>query len=711
MTGIGLDTLFEEGYKKGEPVRLYFGGKDYYATNINPPVSSVDYVEYSINDGEWLVYTGIFPVSDGEYSVRYRSVDRAGNLEDFNTFEFKTDLTPPTLTSVISPTPNEYGWNNESVNVSFFCEDSLSGVGEIIHNPPTINEEGEGHIENMGCNDRATNVSEITTTVNIDLTAPVISASATTEDGKPYVSGDIANQPVIVKFQCFDALSGIDVCNESQVLGEGLNQSVIGTAMDKAGNTSTINFDDINVDFTPPETAVHVSASSLSVVEGGESDSYTIVLGKRPLADVTVRLEFYSEDIEMNPVSAQLIFTPYDWDEPQNMAVTAVNDSLVEEEESVTISHILTSQDVDYNGFGIDDLIVKITDNDIEIVPDDDENDNGDLGNNPKETDSSPRSQPIILGKQTNITSTDGLLSITLPEESVAGGGKITVQRVVIDSTIKNPGTGRIRIGDQAYDIQIVNSDGNTVQQLKGKIELTFKYNPEDLSEDILEEDLKVFYWDEELNVWLMVPTEQDPEKNTVIATVDHLTIFTILAAPDLNIAEDIRGHWAEADILKLYSLDMIKGYKDSTFRPDRELTRAEFVVLLAKSIGLNPVENPKLIFSDTVPDWVSGYVAAAVKAGWINGFTDGTFRANTWITREQIAVMSIRAISGSTSEYILNYTDKTDIQQWARSAVAKATQLGVMIGYEDGSFHPNTETTRAEASVIILRLLRQIVK
>lgn len=700
---------FEEGYKKSEPVRLYFGATDYKPDQVITKESFVDYIEYRINDGEWQIYNGIFPVADGEYSVDHRSVDLAGNVEVFKTFEFKTDLTPPTLTSTISPAPNEFGWNNEEVSVSFVCEDALSGLNETFFYPATMSQEGEGQLANMTCEDKAFNRGEITTTVNIDLTAPMISVTATTEDGLAYVSGDMADQPVTVQFRCYDALSDIELCAESQILGEGMNQSVTGTAVDKAGNTSTITFDDIDIDFTPPEAGVQLSADSLSIAEGGTSGSYTVVLNKQPLADVTVTLAVHSQyenDIVLSPESSQLVFTPDDWDVPQTVTVTAVDDSLVEVDESINISHVITSEDLFYNGILTQNVFVSVADNDIETVPDEEEENDG---NNSEVTDSLPKIEEIVPNEQATITSPDGQLNITLPAGTIAGSGTISVQSVN-DSEVIEPRAGRIRIGNQIYDIQIVDSDGNAIHQLNEPIELTFQYDLEDMPEVMNEEDLRVFYWDEEFKEWFTVSSKIDPESNSLIATVDHLTIFTIMAAPDLDIAEDIRGHWAEADVLKLYSLELIKGYGDGTFQPDRAISRAEFIVLLARIYGLDPVVNPKLDFVDDVPHWAAGYVAAAIQEGWVNGYLDGTLRADELITREQMAVMAIRTIGVNeqgNAQDIFEFSDKENISNWAMSEVATAVRLGLIVGYNDGSLRAQTVTSRAETATILLRLLR----
>lgn len=105
----------------------------------------------------------------------------------------------------------------------------------------------------------------------------------------------------------------------------------------------------------------------------------------------------------------------------------------------------------------------------------------------------------------------------------------------------------------------------------------------------------------------------------------------------------DINGHWAEAFITKLTANRIVKGYEDGTFRPDQNITRAELMVLLVHQQGMTTAASQQTNFADDrdIPWWARSSVAVAEKAGWINGYPDGTFRSYQPVTRRELSIIS----------------------------------------------------------------------
>jgi trimeric autotransporter adhesin len=120
--------------------------------------------------------------------------------------------------------------------------------------------------------------------------------------------------------------------------------------------------------------------------------------------------------------------------------------------------------------------------------------------------------------------------------------------------------------------------------------------------------------------------------------------------------------------------------------------------------------------FRDVQPSTQTGdYIGAAAKAGIITGNTDGTFRPNDNITREQLAIMIIRAmeytknpitLSGSTSSALSAFKDRGKIQNASAEFVAKAVQEGIILGMTTTEFQPQGNATRAQAAVMLQRML-----
>ncbi|AUT04546.1 endonuclease [Nostoc sp. CENA543] len=107
------------------------------------------------------------------------------------------------------------------------------------------------------------------------------------------------------------------------------------------------------------------SGGSTNVTEGGATDTYTIVLNTQPTANVTVTITPDSQTITS---VTTLTFTPANWNTPQTVTVTAVDDALVEGTHISLITHTVASSDTNYNGINIGSVTATITDNDVELT-------------------------------------------------------------------------------------------------------------------------------------------------------------------------------------------------------------------------------------------------------------------------------------------------------------------------------------------------------
>jgi len=170
----------------------------------------------------------------------------------------------------------------------------------------------------------------------------------------------------------------------------------------------------------------------------------------------------------------------------------------------------------------------------------------------------------------------------------------------------------------------------------------------------------------------------------------------------------DTRGHWAEDAIRQLAARGIITGYPDGTFSPDNPVTRAEIVKMLVLAAGLQPSEG-RTTFADEIPSWAAPYIAAAVDHSLIAGYEDGTFRSDEPLTREQLAVLVTRVLRGGELQGGTTFSDAGEISDWAAPSVAYVVRLGVLQCYPDGTFRPKQAVTRAEAAMVILRLIEYL--
>ena len=168
----------------------------------------------------------------------------------------------------------------------------------------------------------------------------------------------------------------------------------------------------------------------------------------------------------------------------------------------------------------------------------------------------------------------------------------------------------------------------------------------------------------------------------------------------------DIKGHWAEADILELVDLGIVDGYGDNTFRPDLGITRAEFTKLMITCLGLE-LEEDGYVYDDTKNHWAKNYIALGTKIGIVNGIGDNLFDPDTVITREQIAAIIWR-MAGKVEEVgVSQFTDRDEVTEYAKTAVDYVAANGIMIGFEDNTYRGTEKTNRAQMATVVLRLIK----
>lgn len=169
----------------------------------------------------------------------------------------------------------------------------------------------------------------------------------------------------------------------------------------------------------------------------------------------------------------------------------------------------------------------------------------------------------------------------------------------------------------------------------------------------------------------------------------------------------DIAGSWAEAAIKRAVRQGIVSGYPDHTFKPNKSVTRAEFTVLLARTLEWKHA-GTELAFTDQeqIGVWATEAVAQAVQAGVLNGYEDGRFLPDAPITRAEMATMFARALGLQTPTNTTAFADDEAIPEWAKSAVEASRIQGILIGRGDNRFEPNSSANRAEATMIMLRML-----
>ncbi|HEY8450299.1 MAG TPA: S-layer homology domain-containing protein [Bacillota bacterium] len=195
-----------------------------------------------------------------------------------------------------------------------------------------------------------------------------------------------------------------------------------------------------------------------------------------------------------------------------------------------------------------------------------------------------------------------------------------------------------------------------------------------------------------------------------------------IVAASDAATGEgaesfpDAASHWAAGAIAQARAAGYVAGYPDGTFRPERPVSKAELVKMLVAALGLELRSAGSTGFTDTAGHWLEeqGWLGAAAAAGIVDPDADGPrFEPTATALRRQALVLTVRAAGGADDAQRASrngaaaegYRDGHALGELSGYA-SVAVRWGIMRGYPDGEFKPDRPLTRAEAVVLVQRVL-----
>lgn len=180
----------------------------------------------------------------------------------------------------------------------------------------------------------------------------------------------------------------------------------------------------------------------------------------------------------------------------------------------------------------------------------------------------------------------------------------------------------------------------------------------------------------------------------------------------------DIAGHWAEQEIDSVAGNGLMNGYPDETFKPDEYISRIEVMAVIARALKIiDGTEDGISVYADAeaIPVWARAAISAATKAGLVKGYPqeDGSLRlcGDQPISRAELAVIFARIVQnqdGNVAGEDYSFVDCDIIPAWAREGVQIVYSKRIMTGFPDNSFQPGGYVTRAQAAVMIYRLLNR---
>ncbi|MHA6482498.1 choice-of-anchor I family protein [Paenibacillus sp. strain BS8-2] len=201
-------------------------------------------------------------------------------------------------------------------------------------------------------------------------------------------------------------------------------------------------------------------------------------------------------------------------------------------------------------------------------------------------------------------------------------------------------------------------------------------------------------------------PVDPTPTPSpTPTPTPTTTPVPTTTPTPETPEFSDVFGHWAAEPINKLAEKKILEGMPDGSFQPDSQMTRAQYMAVLFRLLGLEESDSSQG-FNDVADDaWYSTYVNALSEFGIATGYPDGSFQPDKEMTREEAFVLLYRAVKDSLPEgsgAAPTFDDSADVSDWAQEAIAALVEAGVVEGSPDGKLNPQGTITRAEIAKII---------
>lgn len=169
-------------------------------------------------------------------------------------------------------------------------------------------------------------------------------------------------------------------------------------------------------------------------------------------------------------------------------------------------------------------------------------------------------------------------------------------------------------------------------------------------------------------------------------------------------------AEWMEPYLEKLVEWGVMRGSSSGNLNPDRVLTRAEFVTMINRAFGYT--ERGSTPFQDVPANaWYADDINIAYQAGYFTGTSETTAGPLGRVTREQAAVLlgrnlRLQGIPGVNSDF----TDVQRMGNWSRGMVQECAELGIIQGYADGTFRPQNYITRGQMACFLVRALGTLV-
>lgn len=333
-----------------------------------------------------------------------------------------------------------------------------------------------------------------------------------------------------------------------------------------------------------------------------------------------------------------------------------------------------------------------------------DNNSGGSGGGGPVPTEDPDTATLQIKEGQEHYDAFEGLLQIRLTKGALKEGSRIQLSRVLTSPT-------PLTAGYEAHSNYVtITSEA----QLSKTLQLTWKYSQVE-KKDFDTRKLAVYKLDRTVpGGWRYLGGVARQGQNEISVKLDDWGTYAVMTYDKRF--NDLNVHWSRKELEVLISRHLVDGVDGHHFSPDSMVTRAQVTKLLTNLLrheGRLPEQHDRLhAFSDVFDTaWYAEAVRDAAALGLVEG-EDGKFRPDAPITREELAVIIHRILKAETApaptSLLSKFADSEDTASWGEEAMSLMVQEGIMNGVTETTLMPKGTTTRAQAAVILVRLLER---
>lgn len=263
------------------------------------------------------------------------------------------------------------------------------------------------------------------------------------------------------------------------------------------------------------------------------------------------------------------------------------------------------------------------------------------------------------------------------------------------------------------YDAVIVNGANSEPAKITGNLTRTIQTN-----RSFTNNNTAAVFYDEVVGQLSYVPTtfNKSGSATTVVFKRPGNSAYALVSSNKLF--SDSSNHWGLSSISVMTRKFIADGHSSTNFNPKTNITRGEFATYIVRGLGLSANKEAARQFKDVNSNSVmGGYIGAAVESGIVSGVSSTSFAPNNYITRQDMALMMIRAANYvgidtklvSTADTVLSgYKDKSSVSSYAKTGLAQAIEIGIISGTSSTTLSPKDNAERVQGIIMIQRLLEK---